>query len=478
MISPARMGSARVRILGWYVVLLAAALAISVVTVRQVMVSRINARIDTELRESAAGLSVLARSTVRPDSEEPVTTVAQVVSLGARSGVPEQNATLIGLVDGRVHARSPQPVPVRLDLISSLVRRWSASRSVQFGSVETAAGQVRYVTVPVSLAGQASHGVLVSAVFVNRDLAEAGDVTRLLAETMLIALLLASCLAWVAAGRILAPVRTVTALARSITESDLTARLPVHGNDELSELARTFNHMLDRLDQAFATQRAFIDDAGHELRTPITIIRGHLELLSEDPDERAEAMMIVQDELDRMSRQVDDLLTLAKASQPAFLHLGTCDVEALTREVYAKVQSLGTRNWDLGPVGQGRAVLDRQRMTQALVQLATNAVQHTRPEDRITIGSAVKGGDATFWVADTGEGISEADQAHIFERFTRAGDRRPVGSGAGLGLAIVRGIAVAHHGRVDVSSSPGHGAQFTITVPVDEPGGWNPKERP
>jgi len=476
MTSGAWVGSARARILGWYVVLLAAALVVCVVTVRQVLVNHINARIDAELRESATGLSVLSRSTVWPDTEEPLTTVAQVVSLGARSGVPEQNATLIGLVDGTVRALSRQPVPVRLDLISSLVRQWSATRSVEFGSVETSAGQVRYVTVPVALPGQTSHGVLVSAVFVSRDLAEAGDVTRILVETMAIALLFASCLAWVAAGRILAPVRTVTAAARSITESDLTTRLPVHGNDELSELARTFNAMLDRLDQAFATQRAFIDDAGHELRTPITIIRGHLELLGEDPDERAEAMAIVQDELDRMSREVDDLLTLAKASQPTFLHLDICDVEALTREVYAKSQSLGVRGWDLGAVGQGRAVLDRQRMTQALVQLATNAVQNTGPDDRISIGSTVKGGVATFWVADSGMGISQADQERIFERFTRAGDRRRLGSGAGLGLAIVRGIAVAHHGHVDVSSSEGHGARFTITVPVDEPTGTKPRE--
>ena len=476
MTSRERVGSARARILGWYVVLLAAALAVSVVTVHQVLVNHINARIDAELRESAGVLSVLARSTVPPDLGEPVTTVAQVVSVGARSGVPEQNATLIGLVDGTVHARSPQPVPVRLDLNSSLVRRWSATRTVQFGSAETVAGQVRYVTVPVSLPGQASQGVLVSAVFVSRDLAEAGDVTRLLVETMAIALVVGSGIAWVAAGRILAPVRNLTVLARSITESDLAARLPVHGNDELSELARTFNHMLDRLDHAFATQRAFIDDAGHELRTPITIIRGHLELLGDDPDERAEAMVIVQDELDRMSRQVDDLLTLAKASQPAFLHLNTCDVESLTREIYAKAQSLGVRNWQLGEVGHGRAVLDRQRMTQALVQLATNAVQHTRPDDQITIGSTVKEGDATFWVNDTGEGISKDEQEHIFERFARAGDRRPLGSGAGLGLAIVRGIALAHKGRVEVSSSPGHGARFSITIPVDEPDDRKPKE--
>ena len=461
--------SARARILGWYVALLALALLLAVVTVRQVLVDHINARIDGELHESAAALFSLSRSAVAPGTDERLTSVAQILSTGVRSGVPEQNATLIGLLDGSPAVRAPQLVPVRLDLIPSLVATWSAAGTIEYGSVQTPAGEVRYAVVPVALPGQASHGVLVAAIFAGRDLSEAGDVTRLLIETMALALLLASCLAWIAAGRILAPVRTVTDLARLITESDLATRLPVRGNDEISELARTFNRMLDRLDQAFASQRAFIDDAGHELRTPITIIRGHLELVANDPSERAEALAIVTDELDRMSRQVDDLLTLAKVSQPAFLHLDTCDVAALTEEVFAKVRALGPRRWELEGLGRGRAVLDRQRITQALVQLATNAVQHTQPADRITLGSVTENHQVRFCVSDSGEGIDPLDQAHIFDRFSRAGAGRRQGSGAGLGLAIVRSIAVAHHGSIDVASSPGQGTAFTLTVPVDQP---------
>jgi two-component system OmpR family sensor kinase len=478
MTARALVTSARARILGWYVALLAVALLLAVVAVRQVLVDHINHRIDAELQESAGALSALARTGQAPGFDEPITSVAQILSVGVKSGVPEQNATLIGLLDGRPYVHSPQSVPLLLDTLPSLVTRWSDVRTVEYGSVPTSAGEVRYAAVPVSMPGQTSHGVLVSVIFASRDLAEAGDVTRLLIETMAIALLAASCLAWFAAGRILAPVRNVTDLARSITESDLTSRLPVRGNDELSKLARTFNHMLDRLDQAFASQRAFIDDAGHELRTPITIIRGHLELLGDDPDERAEAMAIVTDELDRMSRQVDDLLTLAKASQPAFLQLDTCDVAALTEEVFAKAQTLGARQWALDGVGPGRAVLDRQRITQAMVQLATNAVAHTQPADRIALGSATEEGKVRLWVRDTGEGISLADQAHIFDRFSRASSARSQGGGAGLGLAIVRSIAVAHQGSVDVVSTPGRGATFTLTVPVDQPIDGSPEPIP
>src|SRR5690606_16881007 len=109
--------------------------------------------------------------------------------------------------------------------------------------------------------------------------------------------------AWVAAGRVLAPVRVITDTARELSESDLRRRIPVpDSDDEIARLARTFNAMLDRLAAAFANQRQFLDDAGHELRTPITIIRGHLELETDDPDERRATRAVILDELDRMAR--------------------------------------------------------------------------------------------------------------------------------------------------------------------------------
>jgi signal transduction histidine kinase len=135
---------------------------------------------------------------------------------------------------------------------------------------------------------------------------------------MIAVLSVTSVFAWIVAGRVLAPLRLLTETAHLISESDLTRRIPVQGIDEISELTITFNEMLDRLQAAFASQRDFINDAGHELRTPITIIRGHLELLGDDPQERRETVELVTDELDRMSRFVDDLLLLAKAEQPNF----------------------------------------------------------------------------------------------------------------------------------------------------------------
>ncbi len=227
--------------------------------------------------------------------------------------------------------------------------------------------------------------------------------------------------------------------------------------------------MLDRLEAAFATQKAFVSDAGHELRTPITIVRGHLELLGDDPDERRETIALVTDELDRMARFVEDLLLLARAEQGDFLHPGPIDLDVLTDEVFAKARALADRDWRLSGAGTGRLTGDRQRLTQAVVQLAQNAVQHTGPADRIALGSALDRGEARLWVADSGPGIAPADRERIFDRFHRAGNGHRRSDGAGLGLAIVRAIAEAHGGRVELDSREGAGSTFTLVIPAEPP---------
>ena len=225
--------------------------------------------------------------------------------------------------------------------------------------------------------------------------------------------------------------------------------------------------MLDRLERAFESQRRFVDDAGHELRTPLTIARGHLELLEDDPDERRQTVELVLDELDRMRRIVDDLLLLAKHEQPDFLNLETVEVGALTDELHAKITALAPRDRVVATRGRGVIVADRQRVTQAVVQLAQNAAGVTQEGERIELGSTVADGRARIWIRDHGPGIPYGDQERIFGRFRRGGEGRS--EGAGLGLAIVKAIAEAHHGRVEVASRPGEGSTFTLIVPVDQP---------
>jgi signal transduction histidine kinase len=170
-----------------------------------------------------------------------------------------------------------------------------------------------------------------------------------------------------------------------------------------------------------------------------------------------------------MGRMVEGLLTLAKAEQADFLYPEDIDLDELAEELLGKARSLAPRDWSLEPVAPGRIVADRQRLTQAMMNLAANAVQHTQPGDRISLGGSLVNGRARLWVRDRGPGVAAEDAERIFERFARAGDGPRPEEGAGLGLAIVRAIAEAHSGRVELASRLGHGATFTIVIPTEPP---------
>jgi signal transduction histidine kinase len=296
------------------------------------------------------------------------------------------------------------------------------------------------------------------------EIGEIDDVRRTMAIVGVFVVALGALLSWVAAGRVVAPIADLTTTARAIGESDLSRRIDVKGTDEVSVLAQTFNSMLDRLAEAFGTQRRFVDDAGHELRTPITIVRGHVELMGDDPHDRAQTTGLVIGELDRMDRIVDDLLLLTNAKRPDFVRAAPVDLAELTTEIHAKASALADREWRLDAAGEGWFLLDRQRVTQAMMQLAANAARHT-PGGPISIGSSVAGDGVRLWVRDTGPGIDAATQRRIFDRFSR-GDGPRHTEGAGLGLAIVKAIAEAHGGSVTVESAPGRGSTFTIMMPA------------
>jgi signal transduction histidine kinase len=381
--------------------------------------------------------------------------------------VPGEGEVVIMFADGRLFDTWSGARGGRVSL-GGASRRWARLTRPAEGELETPTEAIRYLAVPVT-AGREVRGVFVVASALSAESAEVTEAVRLVALVLVSVLLIASALAWVVAGRVLAPLRLLSETARSISETDLTRRIPASGKDEIAELARTFNAMLDRLERAFASQNAFVSDASHELRTPITIIRGHLELLGDDPRERRETVEIVTDELDRMNRFVDDLLLLARSERDDFLRMGEIELGALTDELVDKAIALGPRSWRLEARGEAVVVADRQRLTQALMGLAQNAVQHTDAEAPIWIGSSVDDGEASLWVRDSGPGIARRDRDRVFERFARASAGRRRSEGAGLGLAIVRAIADAHGGRVELDSRPGAGSIFTLTIPVHGP---------
>jgi signal transduction histidine kinase len=279
-------------------------------------------------------------------------------------------------------------------------------------------------------------------------------------------------LAWLATGQVLSPLRKLTHTAQAIvSESDLNHRIPkVASGGELADLADVFNRMMDRIQAAFDSQRNFINDAGHELRTPITIIQGHLELMGDDPDEQKETMLLVSDELERMNRFVNDLILLAKAERKDFLQIETIELASLINEVYAKVSDLNRRKWHVVNRSEGIITGDRQRLIAALLNLINNAIQHSQTDDLIELGAVMNPTEVRLWVRDTGTGISPEDQRRIFDRFARAANSYRRSEGVGLGLAIVKAIVEAHRGEIELNSQVGVGSTFTLVLPTEQVG--------
>jgi len=463
------LGGVRTRILSAFVVLMVFSTIVSVVGIYELLLVRTSDRVNASLRQEVDEFRQLSRGVDPQTGRAFGDDLEGIFRLYRQRNVPGEGEIVVMFFRGRLFDTLSGVRGGGTPFGVETAERWRGLRGSEGGELETATGTVRYLAVPVNRRDGALQGVFVVAASLSAEQDEVVDAVRLAAIVLLSVLLIASALAWVLAGRVLAPLRTLTDTTRAISESDLSRRIEVSGHDELAELGRTFNEMLERIEHAFASQRAFVSDASHELRTPITIVRGHIELLGDDPEERRETVALVTDELDRMSRFVDDLLLLAKAEREDFLRVGPVELGALTDELLEKAQALGTRRWQLESRGEARLLADRQRLTQAIMGLAENAVQHTADDDPVWIGSSVDGTDAALWVRDGGPGIPRRDQARIFERFARASGSRRRSEGAGLGLSIVRAIAEAHGGRVELASRPGAGATFTVMIPLQGP---------
>jgi two-component system, OmpR family, sensor kinase len=456
----------RARVLGFTAALLVGAVVVGLVAQRFVLLERLDAETENLLEQERSEMELLAQGRSPVTGESFGGDVRAVFDIFLARNVPAKGEVFLTFVDGAPYKTTP--APYRLDLQPDLVERWGTLESGERGGLGTPAGPVRYLAVPL-LSDDETQGVFVAANFTQDRRAEVDAALAVTALVSVVVLFLATAAGWVVAGRLLRPVRDLTESARSITETDLSQRLPVEGDDEITELTRTYNEMLDRLEAAFAAQRAFVDDAGHELRTPITIVRGHLEVMGDDPDDQRDTVALVTEELDRMARIVNDLLVLAKAERSDFVVRERTELSELTVDIATNARQLGDRRWTLDACAAGPIDVDPQRITQAVLNLVRNAVEHSQAGDDIGLGSAWSADGARIWVRDTGAGIEPAEQDRIFDRFSRGRVGRRRSEGAGLGLAIVRAIATAHHGRVELASAPGVGSTFTIVLPGTAP---------
>ena len=290
-----------------------------------------------------------------------------------------------------------------------------------------------------------------------------------------LALALAAGGGWLAARRALSPVDRMTQAAQRIKAGRLSDRLEKSGTgDELDRLADTLNEMLGRLETSFAEMRQFTADASHELQTPLTILRGEMEVAlrsTRRPDEYGEVLKSALEEIERISLLVEGLLLLARSDAGVLrIEHAPVDLVLVAEEVLSRLGPHASKKGVVLKVGRIEPVMvagDRFHLERLLFNLVDNAVKYTPAEGTVAVEIAQDGGFAVLGVADTGIGIPAEEQQNVFKRFYRSADARsqPQG-GSGLGLSIVQSVVEAHGGRIELMSEPGSGSTFRVYLPL------------
>ena len=378
---------------------------------------------------------------------------------------PDDNTGALGLIGGRAVMKPG----IRLDVDLTSAPGFAAHAAGAVAEGDPIIGSYladgvawRYLAAPIAVDGAtaAEETVFVLAYDIDAELAELGHAGQAYLWAAGGALLVVTAVAFIVSTRLLRPLRRMRETAERVSGQSLDERLPIDGRDDVADLAETINAMLDRLDAALDSQRQLLNDVGHELKTPITIVRGNLEVM--DPNDPADAVSsrdLAVDELDRMAGLVQDLASAASLHGPSPIKTMPVDAGDLMQQVVRKASSLAGASVIPGSIADVVIEADADRLTQALLQLAQNAVTHGRGD--IVIGSRVVPGAVEFWVRDHGAGVPDEAKPLVFERFHR-GDEN---GGSGLGLNIVQVIARAHGGNVRVADAAGGGAVFLIAIP-------------
>lgn len=335
-------------------------------------------------------------------------------------------------------------------------------------AVEGADGPVRLLAHPL-----VSERRQVGTVVFIRDMRDAAAFTSLFARAAIVlapvSAIVGALITYAVMRRLVRGISSVTATAARIAAEGVSERvLPVATTDDVGNLATTFNRMLDRLEAVLAGQRETLSEASHQLRTPLTVIRGHLEVQLrrglDDRAEVAETMRTAVREVDHMNAVVGRLLDLASAWEPAALREGPVELAELLTEVYDAATALAPRRWAIGPIPSIVIAADATQLRGALLNLFENAVSATTPNDTVSLDVRLEG-DLAITVADSGRGMAPAEVDVVTARFGRgAAAGLP---GHGLGLAIVTAVAEAHGGYLVITSEPGNGAAVSVVLPAD-----------
>ncbi|MFO7544098.1 MAG: HAMP domain-containing sensor histidine kinase [Trueperaceae bacterium] len=300
------------------------------------------------------------------------------------------------------------------------------------------------------------------------------QLTRDLVLTVVMAFLAFALGVWLLSERVLGPLNRVTEAAGRISGRDLGLRVPVTANrDEIRALSVSINHMLDRLQESFETQRRFTADASHELRTPVTAIVGHANYLLRRTDptpDQVDSLTVIRREAERMAKLVNDLLELARADAGFTVHAEPMNLVEVVQSVVEAVRPMaGETVIEIdAPQPLAEVMGDFARLKQVVLNLVQNAINSGAKRVAVTV--APERNQVRLEVLDDGSGIPAEAQPHLFDRFYRVdGARSGRGNGSGLGLAIVKWIVQQHGGTVQVVSRLGEGSVFTVLLPALDP---------
>jgi two-component system, OmpR family, sensor kinase len=467
--------SLRARLLVGVLVLSALAMAVVGVVVWRVLDDYLIQQVDDELSRDSAGMvrAVIGGQVPpgsRPEGERAFQRTRYYVALRSDTGQVVYETP--GPLEGNEYLAPPDLTDVATS--SGSTGSWFTTTTAVSGSPT-----YRARVTPLAQGGT----VVVATPLTDVEATLSRLVTIEVIASGIVLLALTGLVIWVV-RRGLRPLEDVVTAADGVATGDLTHRVPVSNpNTEVGHLGVAFNTMVDRIQESFAERdeseerlRRFVADASHELRTPLTSIRGYAELFRQgavdEPEQLGLAMRRIEDEAARMGVLVDDLLLLARLDHGRTLERDPVDLSRLVDDAVADARAVEPERPITVDRPEAAVVVpgDDVRLHQVVANLLANARVHTPPGTPVNVRVSLENGDAVVAVADQGPGMSPEAVSHAFERFYRAeGSRSRKHGGAGLGLAIVAAVVSAHGGSVGVTSQLGHGATFSVRLPVHPP---------
>ncbi len=453
--------SIRTRLTLWYTSVLAIFIFVLGTIVYAVLAFNLVAGLDRTLHDTAS--QVISTARVRPLYDIQVITIPELDVFGSNVYIEVIDT------DRQLARKSANLQRFARTLDDVGLRGVESTRQPVTRDVRTGSAHLRVLTVPLLVNDQ-----LVGYLQVGALREQVDDALNLLL-IVLVGGGMGAIVASAVVGRLLAsqalrPIDTITRTALAISRADdLDKRIPQVGpQDEVGRLTTTFNIMLDRLERLFRGQQRFIADISHELRNPLTTIRGNVDLMRRMNCVDLPSLDAIQVESERMTRMVGDLLMLAQADAGQPIRRERVELDTLMLQVYRQVRPLAAGiELVIGAEDQATILGDPDRIKQLLLNLVDNAIKYTPQGGQVTLGLQRVEGRAQLSVADTGIGIPAQDLPHIFERFYRVDKARSrAAGGTGLGLSIVQWIVQAHGGKIDVQSEMGKGTTFTVWLPL------------